>query len=76
MPNATEIWTHWQRTNTPDNTAEINVVEADAGRYLTYIRMTARRNEGVELQPYCSPDGSFSLPHAYEARPLANALAE
>lgn len=71
MPNATEIWTHWQRTNTPDNTAEINVVEEDAGRYLTYIRMTARRNEGVELQPYCWPDGSFSLPHTYEQKPLA-----
>jgi cyclopropane fatty-acyl-phospholipid synthase-like methyltransferase len=66
MPSATEIWTHWQRTNTPDNIAEINVVEADAGRYLTYIRLTARRNEGIELQPYCWPDGSFTLPHQYE----------
>lgn len=70
MPNATEIWTHWQRQNTSDNTAEIDAVEADAGRYLTYIRMTARRNTGVELQSYCWPDGSFTLPHAYEPKEL------
>ncbi|MGE3638833.1 MAG: cyclopropane-fatty-acyl-phospholipid synthase family protein [Pirellulales bacterium] len=70
MPNATDIWTHWQRTNSPDNVAEIQVVEEDAGRYLTYIRMVGRRNEGVEFQPYCWPDGSFSLPHTYESTPL------
>lgn len=70
MPNATDIWTYWQRQNSPDNTAEINAVELDTGRYLTYIRMVARRNVDVELQPYCWPDGSFSLPHAYEHKPL------
>jgi cyclopropane fatty-acyl-phospholipid synthase-like methyltransferase len=71
MPNANETWVHWQRTIAPDNVAEINAVEADAGRYLTYLRLTARRNAGVELQPYCWPDGSFSLPHAYESQQLA-----
>lgn len=72
MPDASQIWTHWQRKNSPENTVEINAVDADAGRYLTYIRMTARRNPGVELQPYCWPDGNFSLPHAYEPKPIAN----
>jgi len=32
--------------------------------------MVGRRNEGIDLQPYCWPDGSFSLPHTYEQKPL------
>ena len=70
MPDASEIWTHWQRQNSPDNTAEIEAVEHDAGRYLTYIRMIARRREGIELQPYAWPDSSFSLPHTYERKEM------
>ena len=57
---------HWQRQNSPDNTAEIEAVEQDAGRHLTYIRTIARRNPGIKLQPYCWPDASFSLPVQYE----------
>jgi len=71
MPNASEVWTHWQRQNSPDNTAEIETVERDAGEYLTYIRQIARRREGVELQPYAWPDGSFTLPQAYEPKEIA-----
>ncbi|MEX2093770.1 MAG: class I SAM-dependent methyltransferase [Pirellulales bacterium] len=70
MPDASQIWSYWQRKNSPDNTAEINAVEHDAGQYLTYIRMIARRNPGVELQPYCWPDGSFTLPHSYERKEM------
>jgi len=66
MPDASEVWTHWQRQNSPENTIEIEAVEHDAGRHLTYIRMIACRRAGIQLQPYCWPDGSFSLPHAYE----------
>lgn len=76
MPNASELWSHWQRQNSPDNTAEIEAVERDAGQYLTYIRMVGRRNAGVELQPYAWPDGSFSLPHAYERKAIATSDAE
>jgi cyclopropane fatty-acyl-phospholipid synthase-like methyltransferase len=72
MPDAAQIWAHWQRKNSPDNTVEINAVEQDAGRYLSYIRMIARRNAGVELVSYCWPDGSFSLPQAYEPRPIVD----
>ena len=57
--------------NSPDNVVEISAVDADAGRYLTYIRTIARRRAGVELQPYCWPDGSFTLPHAYERKEVA-----
>jgi SAM-dependent methyltransferase len=70
MPEAWQVWAHWQRKHAPDNTVEIEAVERDAGQYLTYIRMIGRRNEAIELQPYCWPDGSFSLPHAFESKPL------
>jgi SAM-dependent methyltransferase len=70
MPDAAQIWAHWQRVNTPENTAEIEAVERDAGRFLTYIRLVGRRNPGVELQPYCWPDARFTLPEAYEAREI------
>ena len=33
-------------------------------------RELARRNPGVELQPYCWPDGSFTLPHGYERKEM------
>ena len=42
-PTAGKSGRHWQRKNSPENTVEIEAVEADAGRYLTYIRMIGRR---------------------------------
>ena len=33
-----------------DNTGEIEMVEADAGRNLTYVRLVGRRREGVKLR--------------------------
>jgi hypothetical protein len=33
--------------------------------------MIGRRNPGIELQPYCWPDGSFTLPHSYEPKEVA-----
>jgi cyclopropane fatty-acyl-phospholipid synthase-like methyltransferase len=71
MTDGWNLWSHWQRAAWPDNTTEIAAVEADAGRYLTYIRAVARRREGVKLESYCWPDGSFSLPHAYEPKEIA-----
>lgn len=68
MPDAWQVWSHWQRKNTPDNTVEIDAVVEDAGRYLTYIRTISRRREDNQLEPYCWPDGSCSLPYAYERK--------
>jgi cyclopropane fatty-acyl-phospholipid synthase-like methyltransferase len=70
MPQASEVWSHWQRQHAPDNTAEIEAIERDAGRFLTYIRQVARRRAGVDLQPYAWPDGSFTLPISYEAQKI------
>ena len=70
MPDGWKLWSHWQRSAWPDNTAEIAMVEADAGRYLTYIRLVGRRREGVKLQDYCWPDTMRSMPPQYERIPM------
>jgi cyclopropane fatty-acyl-phospholipid synthase-like methyltransferase len=71
MPEAWKVWAHWQRKHSPDNTVEIEAVEEDAGRYLSYIRVAARRRSDNTLEPYCWPDGSCALPHAYEQKEIA-----
>jgi hypothetical protein len=76
MPDGWQVWTHWQRQNSPDNAIEYETVERDAGRYLGYIRMVGRRNPGVELQPYCWPDASFSLPFQYERQEISRPNSE
>ena len=50
------LWSAWQRQIAPDNTAEIATVEADAGRYLTYIRLVGRRRADMKLAEYAWPD--------------------
>lgn len=70
MPDGWKLWAHWQRSAWPHNTGEIAMVETDAGRYLTYVRMVARRAEGVQLQDYCWPDTLRSLPQHYESKPM------
>jgi hypothetical protein len=32
--------------------------------------MVGQRSAGMELEPYCWPDASFSLPHAYEPKEM------
>jgi len=70
MPDAWQVWADWQRQNSPDNTLEIEAVERDAGRHLSYVRTVARRREGIQLESYAWPDGSFALPHAYEEQAI------
>ena len=71
MPDASQAWSHWQRKHAPENAVEYEAVERDAGQHLAYIRMVGRRREGIKLEPYCRPDGSFWLPHAYEPKDIA-----
>ena len=54
----------------PDNTGEIAMVEADAGRNLTYVRLVGRRREGVKLVDYCWPDTMRSMPQQYEKKAI------
>ncbi len=71
MPEAWQVWSHWQRQSSPENSVEYETVERDAGQYLTYVRMVGRRREGIQLESYAWPDGSFSLPRAYEPKEIA-----
>ncbi len=71
MPDGWKRWVEWQRAVAPDNTAEIQAVEADAGRTLGYIRVMGRRRDGVALEDYCWPDTLKTLvPSQYTRKPL------
>jgi SAM-dependent methyltransferase len=50
------LWVDWQRQIAPDNAVELAAIEADAGRYLGYVRAVGRRRAGVELAEYAWPD--------------------
>ena len=49
LPQGWQMWRDWQKTGFPDNTVEIQAVEADAGRYLGYVRAVARRRPDARL---------------------------
>jgi len=65
MPDGWRRWLDWQRMVSPGNDVEIRAMEADAGRYLGYVRVVARRREGVVLEAPLT-----SLPTEYTQRPL------
>jgi hypothetical protein len=54
----------------PDNTAEIEAVETDAGRQLAYIRLVGRRRPNMELASYAWPDTMRSFPPQYEKKSI------
>jgi len=70
MPDGWRLWLQWQRAVSPDNVAEIAAVEADAGRYLGYVRVAGRRRDDVKLEEYCWPDTMRSFPAQYTKKPL------
>jgi SAM-dependent methyltransferase len=70
MPDGWTLWLDWQRAVAPDNAGEIAVVEADAGRYLGYMRLVGRRRQDVKLDEYCWPDTMRSMPVDYVKKPL------
>jgi SAM-dependent methyltransferase len=70
MPDGWQLWLDWHRAVAPDNAAEIKAVEADAGRYLGYVRVVGRRQGGAKLEAYCWPDTMRSAPVEYQQKPL------
>ena len=42
MPDGWRLWLDWHRAVAPENATEIDAIEADAGRVLTYVRAIAR----------------------------------
>jgi len=71
MPDGWQRWLDWQRFIAPDNTLEIEALEADRGDCLTYIRVIAhRRPEALLSEPVTS------VPPACEHHPLLHSPAE
>ena len=64
MRDGWRLWLDWQRAAAPDNSVEIAALEADAGRFLTYVRAVARRTD-LDLE-----EPIVSIPPHYEKRPL------
>ena len=70
MPDGWQVWLDWHKAVAPDNATEITALEADAGRYLGYVRLVGRRRDDVKLEEYCWPDPLRSLPTEYTKKPL------
>jgi SAM-dependent methyltransferase len=56
MSDGWKLWSTWHRRRAPYNNGEIEAVEKDAGRHLSYIRLVARRRPGIKLESYVWPD--------------------
>ena len=65
MENGWKHWLQWHYSIAPDNKAEIEVLKEDAGRYLGYVRVIARRNEDVIIEEMIN-----SIPYQYTKAPL------
>jgi SAM-dependent methyltransferase len=76
MPDGWQRWLDWQRAVAPDNAAEIQSLERDAGRNFGYIRVVGRRQNGVKLEEYCWPDALRSVPAQYTKKPLLRESSE
>jgi SAM-dependent methyltransferase len=60
-----QFWRDWQRIVSPDNTVEIQAVEADRGSYLGYVRLVGRRRLEARLE-----EPIVSVPSVYTKAPL------
>ncbi len=65
MPDGWKLWLQWHRLVAPDNHVEIKTVEADAGKYLGYVRVVGRRQGETALA-----DLIESIPPNYIRKPL------
>lgn len=65
MPEGWERWLDWHRVVAPGNEPEIRALEADRGEWLGYIRVVARRKEGVRIEGPVS-----SIPAEYVRVPI------
>jgi SAM-dependent methyltransferase len=68
MPDGWRVWLDWHSTTFP-NAQESQILKADHGEYLAYIRMVGRRTD-ARLEDYCWPDTMRSMPMEYERKPL------
>ncbi|MFL5331345.1 MAG: SAM-dependent methyltransferase [Gemmataceae bacterium] len=59
-----KYWRDWVQLIAPDNTVELQALEADAGRNFSYVRAIARRKPGVQLT-----EPVVSVPTKYVKQP-------
>jgi SAM-dependent methyltransferase len=67
MAEGWRLWLDWQTTGPWNNRTEIKALEADAGRYLGYVRIVGRRRSGAKLE---DPSDAFTVPADYQPSPL------
>jgi SAM-dependent methyltransferase len=65
LPHGWQYWRDWQRVVAPDNTVEIQALEADRGSYLGYVRLVGRRWLEARLD-----ESIVSIPRRYTKAPL------
>jgi SAM-dependent methyltransferase len=65
MPDGWRRWLDWQYVVCPENAVELAAIEADAGRYVGYVRMVARRRPDARID-----DPVVSVPTEYVRAPL------
>jgi cyclopropane fatty-acyl-phospholipid synthase-like methyltransferase len=65
MPNGWQAWLEWLQWLYPQNSREINAIEADQGKHLGYVRMVGRRMPDIYLE-----DPITSFPSEYVRKPL------
>ena len=65
MPDGWRFWLEWLKTIAPRNVTEIRALEADAGRYLGYVRAVGRRQADAQLF-----DAFPSIAAQYTKKPL------
>jgi hypothetical protein len=65
LPDGWQFWRDWQSVVAPDNTVEIQALEADRGRYLGYVRLVGRRRLEARLD-----EPIVSIPSVYTKAPL------
>jgi cyclopropane fatty-acyl-phospholipid synthase-like methyltransferase len=65
MEEGWQHWLKWHLSIAPDNKAEIDAVEEDAGRYIGYVRVIACRKKDVIID-----DPVTSVPYQYTKTPL------
>jgi hypothetical protein len=65
LPDGWQLWRDWQRVVAPQNTAEIEALEADRGRHLGYVRLVGRRRPEARLD-----EPIVSIPSGYARKPL------
>jgi cyclopropane fatty-acyl-phospholipid synthase-like methyltransferase len=65
MPDGWQFWRRWVERIAPENTVELQALDADAGQTLGYVRAIARRKRSIPIH-----EPITSIPSNYSSQPL------